>query len=79
MAPVFEYQRELSDGVREEDAVYQNRRDVWEGQRKDVLKTVADKPGAASADLDAIGVAPEPPLSSIIVATDPTIEGKLAR
>lgn len=73
MQPVTDYQRELSDTYKDEYGGYQNRLDIWEARRKDVLRQ-AKKEGAP-ADLDALGPEPEAPLYPLVVATDPTIEG----
>lgn len=73
MQPVNDYQRELSDGYREDYGTYRNRLDIWEARRKSILKQA--KSEGAPADLDALGPEPEPPLYPLIVATDPTVEG----
>lgn len=73
MRPVLDYLRELNDTYREEYATYKNRQEIWLARRKDIVKKA--KEAGARADLDALGPEPEPPLTPLIIATDPAIEG----
>ena len=75
MTPVLDHQRELGASAKDERALHANRLEIWEKQRATILKGLKDDPDGATADLDALGPAPEPPLSPVIVATEPTFEG----
>ena len=75
MAPVNEFQRELSEKYREALIAHQNRFAIWERQRSDILKSAKKDAVAAEADLEALGPEPEGPLSPVIIATEPTFEG----
>jgi len=75
MQPVLDFQRELSDIYRDEALTARNRLDIWERQRSDILKSTKKDPVAAEVDLEALGPAPEGPLSPVIIATEPTFEG----
>lgn len=78
MRPVFEYQRELGAAAADEFAAYRNRLDIWQAKRSAIVAAAKTKKGnadAAHADLSTLGLEPDAPLSSVIIASEPTFEG----
>ncbi|MEO1724056.1 MAG: YfjI family protein [Pseudomonadota bacterium] len=75
MAAVREFETELGEISREDGVRHLNALDIWSQRRKEIINTAKKDPDGASADLDALGPEPEPPLFATIVSGDPTLEG----
>lgn len=75
MRPVLDWQTELADDHADACAAHRNALDVWTARRKAILGDAKNNPASARADLDALGPEPDVPLSPVVIATDPTIEG----
>jgi hypothetical protein len=67
------FEAELEEERREEVARWRNRHDLWESERKKILRGGAGATETA-VDLDALGPEPEAPLSASIIANEPTLE-----
>lgn len=75
IAPVRDFEREICDAYRAEAVDHQNRLDIWTARRAAIMKRADKDPASAQADLANLGATPEPPLSPIVIATEPTFEG----
>ncbi|MEM1149944.1 MAG: YfjI family protein [Pseudomonadota bacterium] len=74
MAPVYEFERELSAGYDDDLAHYANARDLYEKRRRDIISKAASDPDGARADLDALGTPPDEPILPYLVNSEPTFE-----
>jgi hypothetical protein len=72
---VRDYEEELAGQYREEEATYRNRLDVWQEQRKLILRGAKKDAQLARHELDKLGPEPEPPLYPTLTSGEPTIEG----
>lgn len=80
MVPVREFVKELAEASRKEETRHENELAVWDAKQKEILssskkgKSPRDS-AAMTADLEALGSKPEPPLYPTITASEPTFEG----
>ena len=74
---IKEREKELADLFSDEMQVHANRLAVWEEQRKAILQKCKQPSTSADAfdQLENLGPPPDQPLSPLLVAGDPTIEG----
>lgn len=77
MEAVKEREKELADLFQDEIQIHTNRLAVWEEARKAILQKCKKPSTSADAydQLQHLGPPPEMPLSPVLVAGDPTIEG----
>ncbi|MEQ9123981.1 MAG: YfjI family protein, partial [Alphaproteobacteria bacterium] len=75
MAPVHAFQRELVEEHRSEAQAYKDAHALWDVQHKEILRTAKKDAVGAEADLRNLGPEPEEPLSPVILASEPTLEG----
>jgi hypothetical protein len=77
MQAVKEREKELADLFSDEMQEHTNRLAVWEEKRKAILQKCKNPSTSADAydQLESLGTPPEMPLSPLLVAGDPTIEG----
>jgi hypothetical protein len=77
MEAVKDREKELATQFQDEFQAHTNRLAVWEESRKAILQK-SKRPNAsgdACSQLEALGPQPQAPLSPVLVAGDPTIEG----
>lgn len=79
---IYDREAELRETYKREKSEFDLSSQIWEAQRSEAMNSVKSarkKPGsagvAAEADARALGNAPEPPLTPILVCPDPTFEG----
>lgn len=82
LSAIHEYESELRDRHRADTKVYEQERAIWEAKQaeaKSRMKSTKTRQSDSSydgeADLRAIGLAPEPPLTPVLVCPEPTFEG----
>lgn len=75
MKPVRDFEAELAENREREIDAHRDALDVWRKRREAVLRTAADDPITARADLAALGPEPVGPLFASIVSDAPTLEG----
>jgi hypothetical protein len=75
--PVREREAAMRETYAAELLAYENEREAWEAQRRQVLSPKAKHStvGAKRVALDALGPPPEPPLVPMLTADEPTFEG----
>lgn len=70
-----EFERGLAREYADEHQAFKNRHDAWEAQREELLKAKKKRGEDIEGALDALGPEPKAPLSPLILASDPTVEG----
>lgn len=79
LKPIYAREQELRDSHKIETAEYQISNAIWKADREqtntDLKKKAGQKKYEAEADLRALGPEPEPPLTPILICTEPTFEG----
>jgi Protein of unknown function (DUF3987) len=76
LAPVQTYEARLRETYDAALPGFQNRRDVWEQQRRVILADrKRDDREAKIRALEALGSSPEPPLRPVLLMTEPTLAG----
>lgn len=79
---IYEYEGELRDRHRVDTKVFEQELAVWEAKQSEAKSRMkstkvrqSDSSYDGEADLRALGVAPDPPLTPVLVCTEPTFEG----
>lgn len=82
LGAIYEYEGELRDRHRADTKVFEQEHAIWEAKLAEAKTRMKSNKGRQSdssydgeADLRAIGLAPEPPLTPVLVCTEPTFEG----
>ena len=75
LVPVKEKQAALRQRYQEEIIAYTNVKAAWEAQRKKILNDKKLEFDGQKAALERLGAEPQAPLTPVLVANEPTIEG----
>ena len=75
MKPVADFERELAADCREQRDRFESEAALFEAEKTAIIKSSKSDRDGARADLAALGAAPQPPLTPLLRATEPTFEG----
>lgn len=82
LSPIYDYEGELRDRHRADTKSFEQEHAIWEAKEAEAKSRMkgtkarkSDSSYDGEADLRALGAAPEPPLTPVLVCTEPTFEG----